>query len=94
MKILEIILLLFSLWGVSIILGQALVALKNNKIFTTLSLLTYIPILGIIPGAIILIGSIIYFIIIGWLIIYKSIIKWWHKMKEIINLFKKTIKLW
>ena len=89
MKILEIILLLFSLWGVSIILGQALVALKNNKIFTTLSLLTYIPILGIIPGAIILIGSIIYFIIIGWLIIYKSIIKWWHKMKEIINLFKK-----
>lgn len=89
MKILEIILLLFSLQGVSIILGQALVALKNNKIFTTLSLLTYIPILGIIPGAIILIGSIIFFIISGWLIIYKSIIKWWYKMKEIINLFKK-----
>lgn len=89
MKILEIILLIFILWGISIVLGQALVALKNNKIFTTLSLLTYIPILGIIPGAIILIGSIIYFIIIGWLIIYKSIIKWWHKMKEIINLFKK-----
>jgi hypothetical protein len=89
MEILKIILLLFSLWGVSIILGQALVALKNNKIFTTLSLLTYIPILGIIPGAIILIGSIIYFIIIGWLIIYNAIIKWWYKMKEIINLFQK-----
>jgi hypothetical protein len=89
MKILEIILLLFSLWGVSIILGQALVALKNNKIFTTLSLLTYIPILGIIPGAIILIGSIIFFIISGWLIIYNTIIKWWYKMKEIINLFQK-----
>ena len=80
---------MFNSSGVSIILGLALVALKNNKIFTTLSLLTYIPILGIIPGAIILIGSIIYFIIIGWLIIYKSIIKWWYKMKEIINLFKK-----
>jgi hypothetical protein len=89
MEILEIILLLFSLWGVSIILGQALVALKNNKIFTTLSLLTYIPILGIIPGTIILIGSIIFFIISGWLIIYNAIIKWWYKMKEIINLFQK-----
>ena len=89
MEILEIILLLFGLWGISIILGQALVALKNNKIFTTLSLLTYIPILGIIPGAIILIGSIIYFIICGWLIIYNGIIKWWYKMKEIINLFQK-----
>ena len=63
MEILEIILLLFSLWGISIVLGQALVVLKNNKIFNTLSLLTYIPILGIIPGAIILIGSIIFFII-------------------------------
>ena len=89
MEILDIILLLFGLWGISIILGQALVALKNNKIFTTLSLLTYIPILGIISGAIILIGSIIYFIICGWLIIYNGIIKWWHKMKEIINLFQK-----
>ena len=89
MEILDIVLLLFGLWGISIILGQALVALKNNKIFTTLSLLTYIPILGIIPGAIILIGSIIYFIICGWLIIYNGIIKWWHKMKEIINLFQK-----